>query len=66
MPYYKVTALASEIIEAKDKDGAIEQLASVIREFGRGELDWKFKGEEVTEDSFPSNLKISLPLLNEE
>ena len=63
MPYYKVTALASEIIEAKDKDDAIEQLASIIREFGRGELDWKFKGEDVTEDSFPSNLEIGFPLV---
>ena len=63
MPYYKVTASTSDIIEAKDEDEAINQMASTIREFGRGELDWKFKGEDVTEDSFPSNLEIGFPLV---
>ena len=64
MSYYKVTASTSEIIEAKGEDEAINQMASIIREFERGNFNWKVK--EVTEDSFPSNLGnpgIGFPLI---
>ena len=64
MHYYKVTASTSEIIEAKDEDEAINQMASIIRELERGNFNWKVK--EVTEDSFPSNLgnpDIGFPLI---
>ena len=55
MPYYKVTASTSDIIEAKDEDEAINQMASIIREFERGNFSWKIKEVEYEEDSFPSN-----------
>ena len=61
MPYYKIAASTSEIIEAKDEDEAIDQMASIIREFERGNFNWKVK--EVTKDSFPSNPDIGFPLV---
>ena len=66
MPYYKVTASTSDIIEAKDEDEAINQMASIIREFERGNFDWE--AENVTESPFftpdePDNPRIGFPLI---
>ena len=63
MPYYKVTASTSDVIEAKDEDEAINQMASTIREFGRGNFDWEV--EDVTESPFftPYKPGIGFPLV---
>ena len=63
MPYYKITASTSDIIEAKNEDEAINQMASVIREFERGNFDWEV--EDVTESPFftPNEPDIGFPLV---
>ena len=63
MPYYKVTATISDLIEAKDEEEAIDQMASLMRETERGNFSWKIKEVEYEEDSFPSNPDIGFPLV---